>query len=165
MKNDHDPQSGRDELRRLFDEATVTRSEWSSADLAMMLNHQLESPLDGDLVEVDPRMQATISEAATLSDVPVRTFGDALLANRPQPAYLTMIKDFAKSMRANPDSALPSEISTMLYFGAIAAGIANGTRITSLSDEKLRKGFSWALSREWLTPQLKDVFDRAVHRV
>ena len=155
------PYDRREKLKKLLDEATIMGSEWSDEELAMMLRHQLEASLDGDLVEVDPRMEATLSEAATLCDIPVRTFGDALLANRPRQAYLEMIKSFAKSLRDKPDSAMPAEISTAMYYAAIAAGVAAGIRITSLSDEKLRKGFVWALSQKWLTPDLKGIFERA----
>jgi hypothetical protein len=157
-----DPHIQREKLKRLFDEATLTGSQWITSDLAMMLKHQLDAPLEDDLVEVDPRMEATLSEAATICDVPVRTFGDALLASRPRAAFLEMIKNFAKALRDDTNSVMPKEIATMMYYCAIAAGIANGIRITSLSDEKIRKGFAWSLSQSWLTSELRVVFERAV---
>jgi hypothetical protein len=95
----------------------------------------------------------------------VRTFGDALLASRPRRAYLEMIKNFAKVVRDQADSAMPAEIATMIYYSAIAAGVASGIRITTLSDERLKYGFRWALSQKWLAPELKAVFERAAGKL
>ena len=73
----------------------------------------------------------------------VRDEGDA--------ALLELTKEFAKWNRSRPDSALPLQVATVLYFASVAAALARcGRRLSTLQDSALLDGFEWARTREWV---------------
>jgi hypothetical protein len=92
------------------------------------------------------------------------TFAEVLLHPTPDMARLREIKDYAKSLRDDPDSGMPSEICHVLYYAAIAAAQLN-TRdlLTSLDFESLRRGLAWTLTLQWLPQSLNELFQRALH--
>ena len=122
----------------------ASSSLWKDADLAAILLHQLQAPLARP---GDP------------------TFEEVLFDPAPDPARLRQIKDFAKSLRDDPDSGIPSETCHVLYYAAIAsAQVHTSDRLTSLAPDALSRGLKWALTLPWLTQPLKQLFQQALER-
>jgi hypothetical protein len=64
-----------------------------------------------------------------------------------------MLKDFAKRLMEHPDSPLPRDVASLLYWASIAAGLRHrGVRLSSLEDRKLIEGFAWAAAQTWVDP-------------
>ena len=117
---------------------------WNDADLAALLLHQLQTPLDRP---GDP------------------AFGEILLSPSPDIARLRQVKDFAKSFRDDPRSGIPSEICQVLYYAAIAAAQVNTPdRLTSLDSDSFRRGLKWAVALHWIPESLKTLFEQALER-
>ena len=111
---------------------------WNDSDLAALLLHQLRSPLARP---GDP------------------TFEEVLLSPSPDVQRLRQVKDYAKALRDDPDSGIPSEICHVLYYAAIAvAKVRTGDRLTSLTPEAFAEGLTWTLSRSWVPENLKQLF-------
>jgi hypothetical protein len=122
----------------------ASSSLWKDSDLAAILRHQLQSPLARP---VDP------------------TFEEILFDPAPDPDRLRQIKDFAKSLRDDPDSGVPSEICHVLYYAAIAsAQFRTSERLTSLTPDAFARGLTWTLTLPWLTQSLKQLFQQALER-
>jgi hypothetical protein len=127
-----------------------TQSLWSEGDNAAMIHHLLDSPIPGN-----PNSSATAS-----------TFGRLLASHNPDVDQLRRVKEFAKSCRTNPQSGLPEDIATVLYYAAIAAArLRCGHAISQLSVVELRDGIKWALTRDWLPDPLKHLFQDAARQL
>jgi hypothetical protein len=125
-----------------------TQSLWSEDDNAAMILHLMDSPIPGD--------PSTTSQ----------TFGSLLAAHHPDVDHLRRVKEFAKSCRANPQSGLPEDIATVVYYAAIAAArLRRGHAISQLSVVELRDGINWALARDWLPDPLKRLFQAAAQKL
>ena len=133
----HEPDPRR--LESLLDLAEPV-ADWSDADLAAMLHHQLAQPLEpGGL---------TIRELFEHPDPPVES--------------LELLKRLAKVRRARNDAAAPQDLWRVIYFASIAAAIPRGHRISDLSPSDLRQGFQWTLARPWVDATVRRLIDNAV---
>lgn len=76
--------------------------------------------------------------------------------------HLRQLKDFAKLNRDHPDSLIPADIGSCLYFLCIAVAlIRHQNRISSLSCAELRSGIRWCLQRDWLDGESRELFMNA----
>jgi hypothetical protein len=126
---------------------------WSDDDLAAILRHQLQLPLQGEL--------APSIEGASAADLR-QTFGELLTSALPCLPLLRAAKEFAKANRSDPDALLPGEVATVLYYAAIlSARLRWRARISELGPPDLLGGIDWALSRPWLAPPLANLFREA----
>jgi hypothetical protein len=134
---------------------------WRAEDLADMLAHQLQVPLMYDLQRVGApsHLQA---DALGRPEPAIRNFGELLHHPAPPLALLVLTKNFAKSCDVQPGYCLPSEIATLLYFGAIAAALARiGQRITSMENRSIGEGVRWALAQTWIDGKTRALFEEA----
>jgi hypothetical protein len=121
-------------LESLFD-LSEPRADWSDADLAGMLRHQLAQPLE-----------------------PAGPMIRELLASRePSVDSLQALKRLSKVRRAQAGGSASAELWRVIYFAAIAAAARAGHRITDLSDDELDAGYGWSLARPWLDPELRSL--------
>ena len=91
------------------------------------------------------------------------TFAQLLTMSDPPLDLLRLTKEFAKNHLADPLSPIPSEIASVLYFGAIAAALAHHAQsITNLDEKGIRDGFDWALNQQWIDVQLHELFTSAI---
>ena len=117
---------------------------WNDSDLSALLIHQLQAPL--------ARPGAP-------------TFEEVLLSPTPQISHLRQVKDYAKALRDDPNSGIPSELCHVLYYAAIATAQLHTTdSLTSLDTASLKRGLTWALDQHWLPESLKQLFRRALER-
>jgi len=72
---------------------------------------------------------------------------------------LELIQKFAKRCRKGPESAVPDEVSTILYLLSITVARTKcHARISRLDDESLRASLQWALAQSWLDGETRQLF-------
>lgn len=136
-------------LGKMLDTGEVP--SWGSEDLAAMLEHQLDAPLEVDLGGLDLALAARLPHLTGTGDRPLRTFRDLFCHPRPPVDLLELAKRFAKLHRNQPESPLPEELSTLIYLLTIIIARAKcGQQISGLDMETLHFGVDWALGRPWL---------------
>ena len=129
------------------------------AELRALWRHQLGSPLQFDLSNLDRGAGARLRELSAAESLLLRSLGDLLQHPHPPLELLRFAKDFAKAHEQSPDDLLPAEMARMLYYAAIAAAWARcGRRITTLDDVQLRRAFDWALAQPWVDESTKELF-------
>jgi hypothetical protein len=134
---------------------------WSEEDLAEILSHQLSTKLTTDLTRM-PISDATQNELRDNE----QTFADLLCASQPSIDLLRAAKEFAKTSRSDPNSLLPTQVATMLYYATIvAARLRRDETISSLAAPELLSGIEWSLSRPWLRPPLPSLFEEAKQKL
>jgi len=149
-----EPQS----LIHLMDLDLLGTEHWKPEELGAILEHQLRAPLAADLARFVPDLESKLRRASP----PVATFGQLLFQPQPPVELLEAVKRFAKASRADPESLLPDEISTVLYCAAIvAARLRCGRRITRMDDQALAYSLKWVRKQTWLDPQSRGLFDEA----
>jgi len=150
-------------LARMMDLDTDTKHDWHPEELGSILRHQLESPLGFDLGNFAPESKEALKAIGPSATIPLNTFGDLLRHPHPPPAVLKLVKEFAKANRNNPQSTLPPEVATVVYFAAIVAALMRcGQRITALDDQGLREGLEWVLAQPWIDEFFRPPFREAL---
>jgi hypothetical protein len=137
-----------------------SRSEaWRPEELAAVLRHQLDTPLQFELGRMD---EVPSDVAATI------TFGDLLRRDGTAraPVLLALLeraKRFAKACKSRTDGPLPVEVATALYFACIVAARmrCDGARISALDDRSLLDGAEWALAQPWLSSEIRELLKEA----
>jgi len=154
-----DPYAGEPQsLMSLMDLDLLGTQHWSREELGAILAHQLEAPLAGDL----RRHVADLEKELAQAPAQVRTFGQLLSHPQPPVKLLEGVKRFAKASRADPDSPLPDETATVLYFAAIVVAMLRcGQRITRMNDDALRYSLDWVCKQAWLDARSRALFDEA----
>jgi hypothetical protein len=139
---------------------------WRADELAAIFRHQLSAPILLDLGSFDPRTAIrlrTVSEAQSLL---LKSFDDLFHHPAPSQELLELVKDFAKANMDHPESGLPMEITTALYYTSIAAALVHlETRISKLSDTDLRSGLGWARQQAWLDEKTRDLLAEALKKI
>ena len=129
------------------------------AELRALWRHQLGSPLQFDLSNLERDAGARLRELSAAEGLLLRSLGDLLQHPHPPLELLRFAKDFAKAHEQSPDDLLPPEMARMLYYAAIAAALARcERRITTLDDVQLRRAFDWALAQPWVDESTKELF-------
>jgi hypothetical protein len=157
-----DPNSRPDKNPSRTDPASLARmleldeSAWAKEapepEMAAMLAHQLAAPISADL-----KLSAEQIREATQFG----TIGDLLDHAAPPVWLLEETKQFAKRNRAHGDPSV-RQISTVLYYDAIAAALLRcKSRITDLTDDQLREGFTWAKQQSWLDTKSRQRIEAA----
>lgn len=154
--------------RRLADLMSVDAGAeriWRPEELKAILQHQLSVPIQFDLSGIDPGLARTMGTLAAAQGLLVKSFNDLLHHPSPPLELLQLTKQFAKSSRSHPDSPLPPEIATVLYFASIAVAMTRcDERITNLDDETLRRGIEWVLAQPWVDDATRGLFQESLER-
>jgi hypothetical protein len=138
-------------LARLLEVSDQGVSPWTSHELGDILEHQLIAPLAPDLETIEGGPAAMRRATDDGHGPPICTFRDLFSHPNPPEDLLDLVKRFAKQCRRQPESPLPDEIATILYFLAIVvARLRRGRRISGLDDQSLDAGLHWALDQSWL---------------
>jgi hypothetical protein len=135
---------------------------WQPEELGAVFRHQMVAPVSVDLGSLDP---AVVGKLKTLTDacgLLLKSFRDLLQHPAPPVELLRLVKEFAKLNRDQPDSLLPSDVASVLYYLSIAAAMARwGERISALSDNELQRGFAWAMSQSWVDEPARELLGSA----
>jgi hypothetical protein len=152
-----------DRLAHLLETSGKGGPGWRAEDLAAIFRHQLSVPIADDLRDLSPDRTQELCSLASSQGVLLRSFADLFLHPHPPVELLALTKAFAKDHRKRPDSPLPPEIATMLYYASIAVAISRcGQRLTRLSDADLREGLTWARDQSWIDQRMRAVFEDAL---
>src|SRR5256885_14678924 len=129
MSIEHVPLDRNPQLARMVDLDPSVSGSWRSDELRQILRYRLSVPLypPGFPVVGDGKGGGAAGEVddagVGLADA---TLGQLLRHPAPPAELLRQVKDFAESSRRDPESPLPPEISTLLYYVSLAAGLVRG---------------------------------------
>jgi len=147
-------------LARLLD-AEAGGGDWSAADMAAILRHQLNAPLRADLSATNPRAGKTL-DTVSQAGPPPATFGELFAHPRPPLELLELAKDFGKALRRDASCGVPAGVATVIYYASIvAAQLRCGRRISDLDEAALRRGVDWALAQPWLDAAIRAMFEES----
>jgi hypothetical protein len=139
---------------------------WRPDELAAIFRHQMSAPMLVDLGTFDPRTATRIRTLSEAQGLLLKSFADLFHHPAPLIELLELVKDFAKAHLDHPESGLPNEIATALYYTSIAAGLVRlDTRISKLPDADLRQGLQWTMEQDWLDEETKVLLAKALEKV
>ena len=146
------------QLASLIGDDDIGERIWQSDELAAILRHQLTTPLRVDLAGLSGAA-GPLKQAAEARGLVLKSFGDLLQHRQPPVGLLKLMKDFAKACRLGQPSAMPREISSVIYFASIIAAMTRcSRRITRLDHAALRQAVDWALQQPWLDDTTRALF-------
>ena len=149
------------ELMQPADRANVS---WTPSDIQAIYRHQLATPINVELAGVDRATADRLRELCDSNGLTLRGIGDLLAHPSPPLELLVIIKEFAKASLEHPESALPKEVSSAIYWACIAVAMVRcNARISSLSAGQAVDGLQWALRQEWLAADRRDVLQAALN--
>ena len=139
---------------------------WQAEELGAVFRHQMAAPVSVDLGAFGPGAAGKLWTLVEAGNLLLRSFRDLFQHPSPPIELLELVKDFAKLNCDRPESVLPTEIATVLYFLSIAAALVRcRRRITELSDAQLREGFAWALRQSWIDETARELLESASARL
>jgi len=159
--SEHDPSSSvfkshAKELAELMASDWENTREWRPEELAAIFRHQMSAPMLVDLGSFDTTTATRLNTLSDAQGLLLKSFAD--LFNHPAPPLelLTLVKNFAKSNVDHPESGLPGEIASALYYASIAAALVHlDKRISQLPEADLQRGFRWLEVQAWLDDATK----------
>lgn len=129
---------------------------WRPEELSAIFRHQMSAPILVDLGGFDPATASRLKNLSEAQCLLLKSFGDLFHHPVPPLELLTLTKDFAKANMNHPESALPGEVATAIYYLSIAtAAVRLGERISKLTDADLRRGYAWTCAQHWVDPETK----------
>jgi len=159
---DSDP----DNLARLLKLEEGRRDEWGTDEVEQILEHQLQAPLADEIGRIYPEKKDQVRDKGRSQDPPIETVGELLRRDTPPPDLLEMLKDAAKAARRDKTDTLPVEVPTAIYFATIAVALVkNDARISSLSSEEMKKGFTWTSRQDWFDEQIAELLEEAARKL
>lgn len=139
---------------------------WRADELTAIFRHQMSAPVLVDLGGFDPTIAARLKTLSDAQGLLLKSFSDLFHHPSPPLELLKLTKDFAKANLDHPESTLPGEIATALYYTCIATALVRlDTRISQLSDERLRQGLLWAKEQAWIDEETQQLLARALERI
>jgi hypothetical protein len=131
---------------------------WSPEETAAIFRHQMAAPLVVDLGSAAPAAAQRLEALTSAPDAPFRSFADLLRHPTPAVDLLGLVKDFAKTNADHPESGLPREVATVLYYACIAAALVRlGTRISKLPEADLARGLRWAADQPFVDDESRQL--------
>lgn len=145
-------------LEATLDPDLEERRAWHPQELAAILNHQWNAPLEADLGGVSPERSRLLRCLCEADQLLIKSYGDVFSHPMPPIEILEMIKDYAKRNLARPDRELPEGIAEVLYtLSVVIARVRCNQRITSQDDEAVRRNIRSVLARSWVTQPVIDL--------
>jgi len=157
--------SDADRLLRLINLDETTPEQWQPEDIAMMVRHQLQAPLEFDLLAVElGRVEAkTRHQALTKASAGrIRSFADLIFHKEPPLELLRLAKEFFKRRTQDQKKDSPEwQVAYLFYLLSILIARNRDPKISVLTAAELRRGAEWALSRVWLDDKTREVLAKA----
>jgi hypothetical protein len=139
---------------------------WRPDELAAMFRHQMSAPVLMDLGSFDPRTAKQLKSLTAAQGLLLSSFSDLFNHSNPPIQLLQLVKDFAKTNLDHPESGLPREIATALYYASIAAALVRlEQRISHLPDEDLQRGLRLTREQPWLDDRTKSLMAEALKKI
>ena len=154
------------ELAALMATSEESARLWRADELAAIFKHQISTPMLVDLGSFDPRTANKLKIVSEAHGLLLKSFSDLFHHPAPPVELLELVKDFAKANLDHPESGLPNEIASVLYYTSIASALVHlDKRITKLPDADLRRGLSWAREQGWLDGATRDLLGAALEKI
>ena len=142
---------------------TGVQKIWQPEELGAILQHQLSAPVQFDLGSLEKGLARKLKTLSASQGLLLKSFADLLHHPHPPVELLRLTKEFAKVNRSHPDSPLPREIATVLYFAAIVVAMLRcGQRITRLGNDELREGMEWVIAQPWSDESTRSLFNEGI---
>lgn len=139
---------------------------WRADELAAIFRHQISAPMLVDLGGFDPRTAARLKLLSEAQGLLLKSFADLLRHPSPPLELLELVKDFAKANLDHPESGLPTEIASALYYTCIAAALVRrDARISKLPDADLERGLAWTREQVWLDDPTRELLALALDKI
>jgi hypothetical protein len=139
---------------------------WRPDELAAIFRHQMSAPMLVDLGTFDPRTAARLRTLSEAQGLLLKSFADLFHHPAPPIELLELIKNFAKANLDHPESGLPDEIATTLYYTSIAAALVHlAAHISQLPDADLQRGLRWTMEQTWLDGKTKELLAKALKKI
>jgi hypothetical protein len=139
---------------------------WRPDELAAIFKHQISTPMLVDLGCFDPRTATRLRTLSEAQGLLLKSFSDLFHHPAPPVELLQLVKDFAKANLDHPESGLPGEIASALYYTSIASALVHlDARITKLQDADLRAGLNWTREQGWLDQATKELLGAALAKI
>ncbi|HUC85091.1 MAG TPA: hypothetical protein VL970_07860 [Candidatus Acidoferrales bacterium] len=139
---------------------------WRPDELAAIFKHQISAPLLVDLGGFDPRTAARLKMVSEAQGLLLKSFSDLIHHSSPPLELLELVKDFAKANVDHPESGLPGEVASALYYLSIASALVHlNARISTLPDPDLERGFSWTRAQGWLDEKTNQLLTQAMEKI
>jgi hypothetical protein len=148
----------------------ATRAErvrlWRPDELAAIFRHQLSAPVIVDLGGFDPGTAVRLKVASEAQGLLLKSFSELFHHPAPPVELLEATKEFAKANLDHPESCLPGEIATAIYYTSIAAALVRlDKRISQLPDADLRRGLSWVREQGWIDERTRGLLGEALGKL
>lgn len=154
------------ELAALIHTGDESSPLWGANELAALFRHQMSAPMLMDLGSLDPRTGEQLKSIAAAQGLLLSSFADLFNHSAPPLQLLQMVKDFAKANMDHPESGLPREIATALYYTSIAAALVRlDARISQLPDADLQRGLARVQEQKWLDDKTKALLAGALEKL
>ena len=124
---------------------------------------QLEEML---LTPLGEHAGAKLKKLMAEANPPITSAKDLLEHRAPSVELLAGVKDLAKRLKIDRAGTIAPEMSLVLYYGSIAAGLVRcGVRISKLRDEDLKNGFTWVITQQWVGESMREVFREGLRKL
>ena len=151
--------SSAEQLAKIINLDEATPDAWSEEDLAAMLRHQLEAPLQFDLSSVEMTGRQAKSRDETLTGAAkerIKSFEDLLFHQEPPLELLKLSKEFFKRRLRQCKKDSPEwNVAYLFYLLSILAAGDRIEQISALTPSELRKAIDWALERKGIEDKTK----------
>ena len=139
---------------------------WQPEELAAVFRHQMSAPILVDLSGLDTPLATRIKTLSDAQGLLLKSFADLFHHPAPPVELLVMVKNFAKANLDHPESGLPGEIASALYYTSIASALVRlEVRISQLPDDDLQRGLHWTQDQPWLDDKTKELIAGARRKV
>jgi hypothetical protein len=146
---DHIFKSSPIKLAKFLQASESLADNWHEDEYQSILEHQLNVPLCA--LPLSLRSTVILRKAFTEGS-PLTT--------------LQVCKEWAKTNLHIVEPTLPPSISIVIYYAAIcAAQLQHHAQITTITADTLHLGLDWCLSREWLSPDIRKLFNTALQNL
>ncbi len=153
-------------LARLMEVGVGHPRLWRPDELAAIFRHQMSAPVLVDLGGFDPGTAVKLKTLSEAQGLLLKSFADLFRHPSPPLELLELTKDFAKANLDHPESGLPNEIATALYYTSIATALVRlDKRISQLSDEDLRRGLAWTREQGWISEEVQELLAKAIEKL
>jgi hypothetical protein len=138
-------------LAGLLNSSSESERLWRPEELAAIFRHQLSAPVLLDLGGFDATLALRLRNLSEAQGLLLKSFSELFRHPDPPLELLVLTKDFAKANMNQPESTLPGEVATALYYASIASALVRlGARISTLKDPDLHRGFGWTMEQGWI---------------
>ena len=153
-------------LAALMEAGSEQARLWGPDELVAIFRHQMSAPVLVDLGGFDPGTAVRLKTLSEAQGLLLKSFSDLFHHSSPPIELLRLTKEFAKANMDRPESGLPTEIVSVLYYTSIAAALVRlDARISQLNEADLRHGLLWAREQAWVDEETKALLLAALEKI